>query len=69
MARGQLTLYLLDRDAELHHEHKHMIRQIGNFVNGFLFVLGLARNDDLCAFLTDLLQYLIQALVEKVGGV
>ena len=46
-----------------------MVGQVGDLVDRLLFVLGLAGDDDFGGLLADLLQDLIQALVEEVGGV
>ena len=69
MSGGQLSVYLLKTDAVLNHQSHHMVCQISYLIYGLLFILCLGRDNDLCAFLSDLFQYLVQTLLKEVGSV
>ena len=46
-----------------------MVQKIRNLVFDFFFVRVLGCNDDLCAFLANFLEDLVNALVEEIVGV
>ena len=66
---GELAMDILKRDAHLNHQDHYVVGKIGNFVNGFLFVICFTRNNDLSTFLTNLFEDLIYSLFKKVSGV
>ena len=43
---GQLPSHILQGDAQLEHEDHHVVGQVGNLIDGLLFVLRLAGDDD-----------------------
>ena len=69
MPAGQFCTDILHRNAQLNHQHQHMVGKVGNFVDRLRSVLGLARDDDLGALLAHLFQNFVQTLSEQVRGV
>ena len=69
MAAGQLGEDVLGLNAHFDHQNHHMIGQIGDFKDGLLPIAALSGDDDLGAFLADLLENLIDALLEQIGGI
>jgi len=69
VAGGKLLLYIVYGYAHLYHEHHEVIRQIRKLLHGFALVASLASDDNFRGFLADLLENLIDALVEEIGGV
>ena len=62
-------MYIFQRNTHLGHHDHDVIRKVCDFVNGFLFVICLCRNDDLGTFLTDLFENLVNALFKEVRRV
>ena len=69
MALFQLPGDVLHGNAHLDHQHHDVVGQIRDLVDGLLLVLLATADDDLGALLAHLLEDLVQALVEEVGGV
>ena len=57
---------VLQGDSHLDHQNHNVVGQIGDLVDGFLFIVCLSCDDDLGAFLAHLLQDLVQALFKEV---
>ena len=66
---SQFIVDVLQRNAHLDHQHHNVIGKIGNFVNGFLFVVSLTRNDDFGTFLAHLFKDLVNAFFKEIGGI
>ena len=47
VARAKLLLDILHGDTHLYHEDHYVIREVGNFVDRFLLIVCLTRNDNL----------------------
>ena len=69
VARGELLRDVVERDAGLDHQDHDVIGEVGDLVDGLLFVLGLGGDDDLGALLTHLFEDLVEALVEQIAGI
>ena len=64
---GKLCTDIVHRDPHLDHQYHHVIGKICDLVDCFPPVLRLGGNDDLCRFLSHLLDDLIQAFFKKVS--
>jgi hypothetical protein len=69
MTGSKLAVNILDRDAHFNHKHHYVIGKICDLVDGFRLIPCLTSDYDLGAFLTDLLEDLVDSLLEEIGGV
>ena len=69
VARSKLVSDVVKRDAHFYHKHHNVINEVGYFVYRLCFIVSLACDDYLGAFLTDFFEDLINSLFKKVGGV
>ena len=69
VALCKLSGNLVEGNTHFDHENGDMIEQVGNFINRFSLVAALCSDDDLGAFLADLLENLVDSFFKKVGRV
>ena len=56
-------------DAHMDHEDHDVIHEVRDLIDGLFLVIPLGGDDDFGVLLTDLLQDLVDALLEEIGGV
>ena len=69
VARSKLLLDILNGNAHLHHHNEDVIGKVADLVDGLCLIVCLARDNDLGAFLANLLKNFINSLFKEVGGV
>ena len=69
IARRKLILNVAKAYSRVRHKHQNMIAQVGNFIDGFVFVLCFRRDNHLGAFLAYLFENLVKAFFKKIGRV
>ena len=53
----------------IRHQYHHVVQEVGNLILHFLRIRIFSRNHNLCRFLAQLLQDLIDSLVKQIIGI
>ena len=69
VAGGELVSDIVERDAHFDHKHHNVINEVGDLIDRLCLIVSLTCDDDLGAFLTNLLENFINSLIEKISGV
>ena len=65
----QLFFDILGGDTLICHHYKRMINEIGDLINGFIFIVIFCGDHCFSAFLADFFEDFIKPLLKKIGGV